>query len=148
VRQSNERELIFIALAENLHRLEATPVDQARFFKRAQDKYGYTEDEMSDQSQLPQSTISERLSIIELGDDILARVSQDSKSPFKYTHAVALAQLKGAKRRAGEGEVRKLLEKTICYRLTTIELKLLVRLFTDKNDDKSSDKASYDTFDN
>ncbi len=120
-----------LAFAENAKRRPPTPVDEARFFRRMQDRFGMTEEQIAESVQLPQSTISERLSLLRLPEDLQTCIGAKSATPFNYSHAVSLARLMDNDRFGGEEMARKLHQKIASGKVPASESRAIVKLITD-----------------
>jgi len=68
------------------------------------------------------------LSILKLPADILKEVGISESCQLKFTHAVALAYLTRTDRSQKNSEIMDLAAKAIRHQLTTVELKMLVKL--------------------
>jgi len=121
---------------EDLH-----PIDIAETLSQilTQDK-SLTHAQLGQKIGWPQSRVTEYLSILKLEPDVCDKLDNRTESPFRFTHAVALARLQNTERSNRSMEVRELQKKTIQYKLSTTELKNLVSLFTENQYDRLPDK--------
>ena len=124
-------EAAILSFTENDERSELSPVEQARKWNQAIERFGWEPAEFADKIHRPKSVVDERLAILRLGDDILAKVGNRPCSPFNFSHALALSKLINTDRFNREVEVRELQNKTIEFELSSTELKKLVELFKD-----------------
>jgi len=129
VRKMDTKEAPFIAFSENAVRTKPDPVDEARSLRKMKDVTKMTDEQLAAEVGLPQSGVTERLSILDLPEDVLARIDGRPESPFRLTHAVALSQLTRSNRFNRAMEIRELQNKTIEHRLSSSELKCLVQFF-------------------
>jgi len=121
----------FLSIIENSVRKSRHPVEEARILKQIKDQHDLTDAELAAEIGWPQSVVAERLAITKLPDDVLEKVDTRSESPFKFSHALALAKLWETSRHNREMEVRELQNKTITHGLSSNELKELANLFKD-----------------
>lgn len=139
VKKASSSEAGLLSFAENAVRSMPNPVDQARLLKQIKDNTGLSDKDIGAEVGLPQSGVTERLSILNLGNDILAEIGTLPESPFKLTHAVALSRLARTGRYNRQIEMRELLNKVKQYGLPTSETKDLARLYEDGSYDRLSD---------
>jgi len=124
-----------LSFTENSSTEAMHPVEQAKKLQLMQNTFGWTEQEIAKEIGWNQSSVSEYLGILDLGEDLLAKIDTRRESPFRFTHAQALSKLMRTKRLSRFVEVQQLFNKTIRHSLPCSELKMLVQLFT---------KGSYD----
>jgi ParB/RepB/Spo0J family partition protein len=136
VKKSSSQEAGYLSFAENTVRSMPHPVDQARLLQRMKENTSLSDKDLGVEVGLPQSGVTDRLSILNLGDDILAEIGSLPESPFKLTHAVILSQLMRTDRHYHQIEVRELLNKVKQYGLSSGELKRLVQLYKDGDYDR------------
>ncbi len=140
IRRMDKKEAPFIAFSENAVRTKPDPVDEARFLRKMKDITKMTDEQLAAEVGLPQSGVTERLSILDLPEDVLARIDGRPESPFRLTHAVGLSQLARSNRFNRAMEVRELLGKTIEHTLSSSELKSLVQLLKSGEYDRLPEK--------
>lgn len=116
-----------VSLSENIVRTIPHPADQGRFLKHRKEKTGLSDKELG----LAQSSVTVRLNILDLGDDILAEIGSCPEDSFTLTHAGFLSQLMQTNRRNLQIEVRELLNKVKQFELSSGELDRLVQLYKD-----------------
>jgi ParB/RepB/Spo0J family partition protein len=131
VKNVSLRGAAYLSIIENSVRKNRHPVEEARILKQIKDQYDLTDTELAEEIGWPQSVVAERLAITKLPDDVLEKVDTRPESPFKFSHALALAKLWETGRHNREMEVRELQNKTITHGLSSNELKELVGLFKD-----------------
>jgi ParB family chromosome partitioning protein len=133
-----------LSVVDNVDRKDMHPVELARKLRQIIKMFGYKEEEIADEMGWSQNTVSERVGILDLDEDILEKIGTDHESIFKYTHAVALSSLDRSKRFNCKIEVRQLFNKTIEHKLSTKELKAHVHLFEDGRYDGLPDRLRTD----
>lgn len=129
-----------LSLVDNEDRENMHPVELARKLREIMKMFGYKEKEIADDMGWSQNTVSERVGILDLDEDVLEKIGTDHESVFKYTHAVALSRLYRTQRFNRQIEVRQLFNKTIEHKLSTKELKVHVHLFEDGRYDGLPDR--------
>lgn len=71
IRRDMVDELVdFAMLHENIHRLDITPLDEARAYQRAIDRRGLSQRKLAEHTSVPQSQISKRLSLLTLPEQL------------------------------------------------------------------------------
>jgi len=139
VRNMTQEEAACLSFVENSSRLDRHPVEEAKILRNMKDQFHWTDAETANAIGMPQTYVAERMGILRLSDDILAHVDTRPESPFKFTHAVALSKLVKAHTSHGNIEIQELQKKTVGQRLSTTELKALVRLVRDGDYDRLPD---------
>lgn len=129
VKKIDTKDATFLSFAENAVREMVHPIEEARKLRKMKEETKMKDAEIGEEVGLAQSTVTDRLSILDLGDDILEKIDIRPEAAFKPTHAVVLAQLQRTERYNREIEVRELQNKTIEHKLSSAQLKSLVRLF-------------------
>lgn len=119
-------EAALISLSENAMRMRRNPVEEARAYQQMKEMLGVTDIQIAAAVGLPQSGVTERLSILRLPNDILKSIDTRPNSRFKLTHAVKLAKLMRSKRPNREVEVRDLHKKAKREHLSSTEVGKLV----------------------
>lgn len=135
VKKTDSQEAGYLSFAENVVRSMPHPADQGRFLRQMKEKTALSDEELGKEVGLAQSSVTVRLNILDLGDDILAEIGSLPKSPFTLTHAGVLSQLMRTNRFNRQIEVRELLTKVKQYGLSSGELSRLVQLYKDKDGD-------------
>ncbi len=126
--RATEEEAAMLCASENLHQEKRHPVEEARTIQAIKRTTDMTDARIGEELGLGQASVSERLSILLLPDDVLANVGTLPNSPFKYAHAVRLAPLMRTGRRDRALEARELCRKTIRCRLTASDVRRHVRM--------------------
>jgi len=71
VRESDDRESLLLALVENVAREDLSPVEEARAYAVLQDEFGLSLGDISERVARAKPTVSNRLRLLELPDDVL-----------------------------------------------------------------------------
>ena len=130
----SDAEAACLAWIENAQRQAPTLLDEACFFKRMIDRFGLTEEQIARQiGGLTQSMVSERLSLLELPESIRKCLGTNAEPAFSPTHGILLARLMKSDRVGEADMVRKLFRKIIVGKVSTAELRAVVKLITDKD---------------
>jgi len=87
VRDYTELEILGIALIENIQREDLNPVEEAMCYKRLNEDFGITQDEIAKKIGKSRSHISNCIRILKLQDSVLEMVSQEE---LTMGHAKAL----------------------------------------------------------
>lgn len=85
-----------VALIENLQREDLNPVEEALAYRALIDDYGLKQDEVAEKVSKNRSTITNSLRLLQLGDDLLEKVSEGKLSAG---HARALLSVDSQARR-------------------------------------------------
>ena len=136
VMQISSREIPLLSLAENAWTRPLKPLERARLLKLMKDHLGMTEEQLSEETGLPQSVVSEHLSILALPDDVIDSVGPDKSSAFTATHAVLLARIMRIRASFGQDEARQLRDKVIQGGISTTELKQMAEFIKQGHHDQ------------
>lgn len=90
IRELNDEEALLINGSENIHRKDLTPIEEGRLYRSYMEKTGKSIELVAKDFTRSQDTVRDRLSILDLPDDIQARVHSGELS---YTKARQLAIL-------------------------------------------------------
>jgi ParB/RepB/Spo0J family partition protein len=129
--------------AGNAHRKPRHPAEDAFLFGRMRDR-GRTQQEIAQKAQLPQSVVSDRLSLLKLPEEIRLDIGTKPDSPFKSTHGVLLAQLIESNGTDRDALVRRLWIKTRTQALTKNELRETVQIIRNQAEWKQLPPALQD----
>jgi ParB family transcriptional regulator, chromosome partitioning protein len=80
VRESDDRDSLLVALVENVAREDLSPVDEARAYAVLMDEFGLGLGEVADQVGRSKPTVSNRVRLLELPDDVLGLVERGQLS--------------------------------------------------------------------
>ena len=122
VRSLDQYEGRFVSFTENSQRQDPHPIDQARDLFAIQQLTGMHEKEIGKEVGLSQESVSERIGILKLPEDIQQMIGVELESPLKLTHAVRLSKLMRTDRFYRETEVHKLVNKTTTCNLSSGQL--------------------------
>ena len=136
VKKTDSQEAGYLSFAENVVRSMPHPADQGQFLQQMKEKTALSDEELGKEVGLAQSSVTVRLNILDLDEDILAEIGTLPESPFKLTHAVVLSQLIEKDRFYCQVEARDLLNKVKQCRLSSGELRRLVQLYQDGDYDR------------
>lgn len=91
-----DRETAEVALIENLQREDLNPVEEAMAYRDLIEEYGLKQEELAEKVSKNRTTITNSLRLLQLGDELLSRVSEGKLSAG---HARALLSVEDAARR-------------------------------------------------
>lgn len=80
VRETDDRDSLLLALVENVAREDLSPVDEARGYAALMDEFGLALGEVAEQVGRSKPTISNRVRLLELPDDVLALLERGQLS--------------------------------------------------------------------
>lgn len=80
IRDVNDKEALVLALVENVQREELNPIEKAESYKRLNEEFGYSQEEVAKSVGKDRATISNLLRLLRLPEDIQAAVSDGSIS--------------------------------------------------------------------
>lgn len=93
VRETSRREMLELALIENIQREDLTPLEEAEAYARLHSEFGLSQEEIAQRVGKDRSTISNSIRLLGLPDDVRAHVSRGTLSAG---HARALLSLDSA----------------------------------------------------
>jgi ParB family chromosome partitioning protein len=96
VRQADDRDSLLLALVENVAREQLSPVEEARAYAALVDEFSLTLGEVADRVGRSKPSVSNRLRMLELPDDVLAMVE---RSELSEGHARAVLAVPGQEER-------------------------------------------------
>jgi ParB family transcriptional regulator, chromosome partitioning protein len=105
VRESDERESLLLALVENVARDDLSAVEEARAYAALQDEFGLSLGEIAERVGRSKPSVSNRLRLLELPDDVLALVESGRLSEG-HARAVLAVPENDARRRLAQRIVR------------------------------------------
>jgi ParB family chromosome partitioning protein len=76
VREADDRETLLLSLVENVAREQLSPVEEARAYAVLMDEFGLALGEVADRVGKAKPTVSNRLRLLELPDDVLAMLER------------------------------------------------------------------------
>lgn len=80
VRETDDRDSLLLALIENVAREDLSPVDEARAYAALMDEFGLALGEVAEQVGRSKPTVSNRVRLLELPDDVLGLVERGQLS--------------------------------------------------------------------
>jgi ParB family transcriptional regulator, chromosome partitioning protein len=96
VRETDDRDSLVLALVENVAREDLTPVEEARAYAVLQDEFELSLDEVAERVGRARSSVSNRLRLLELPEDVLALLEQGA---LTEGHARAVLAVPGDEER-------------------------------------------------
>jgi ParB family chromosome partitioning protein len=105
VRQADDRETLVLGLVENVARKDLSPVEEARAYAVLLDEFGLSLGEIAGRVGRSKPSVSNRLRLLDLSDDILLLVESGQLSEG-HARAVLAVQEHGARRRLARRIVR------------------------------------------
>ena len=111
VRQASDRELLEIALVENIQREELNPIEEAGAYRRLITELGYSQEQVAARVGKDRSTIANLLRLLRLPREIRGLVAEQKLSPG---HARALLTLEAPEAQASIA--REIVEKGLSVR--------------------------------
>lgn len=81
VREADDREMLELALIENLQREDLNPVEEARAYQRLAQEFSLNQDEIARRVGKSRSTVANGLRLLQLPEDLLAQVANRTLSP-------------------------------------------------------------------
>ena len=96
VREADDRDTLLLALVENVAREDLSPVEEARAYGVLIDEFGLTLGEVADRVGRAKPTVSNRIRLLELPDDVLAMIGRHELSEG---HARAVLAVPGDEER-------------------------------------------------
>lgn len=132
VREVSDKEMLQLALIENLQREDLNPLEAARGYKDLMEKYGLTQEELSQILSKSRSSIANALRLLDLPDAV-QELLMDGK--LTAGHARAILSVHGEDARVA------LAEKVVAEGLSVRQTEILGPLFSVKEQGKSSSRA-------
>jgi ParB family chromosome partitioning protein len=80
VRETSRREMLELALVENLQREDLNPLEEAEAYARLQEEFGLSQDQIASRVGKDRSTVSNAMRLLALPDDVRAHVSRGTLS--------------------------------------------------------------------
>ena len=80
VREADDRDSLLLALVENVAREDLSPVDEARGYAMLIDEFGLSLGDVSERVGKSKPTVSNRIRLLELPEDVLAMVARNELS--------------------------------------------------------------------
>jgi ParB family chromosome partitioning protein len=133
VRDVDRRELVEIALIENLQREDLNPIEEAQGIRQLIEEYGLTQEQVAERIGWSRSAVANALRLLSLSDEIKSYL-EDGR--LTSGHARALLAIE-------DEQMRLMLAKKIVEKgLSVREVEQIVRNLKGRTGDKESKKAS------
>jgi ParB family chromosome partitioning protein len=100
VRDSDDRDSLLLALVENVAREDLSPVDEARGYAALMDEFGLSLGEVAEQVGRSKPTVSNRVRLLELTDDVLGLVERGQLTEGHARAVLAVPDNEGRRRLA------------------------------------------------
>jgi ParB family transcriptional regulator, chromosome partitioning protein len=100
VRDSDDRDSLLLALVENVAREDLSPVDEARGYAALMDEFGLSLGEVAEQVGRSKPTVSNRVRLLELTDDVLGLVERGQLTEGHARAILAVPDNEGRRRLA------------------------------------------------
>jgi ParB family chromosome partitioning protein len=100
IREADDRDSLLLALVENVAREDLSPVDEARAYAVLLDEFGLTLGEVAERVGKSKPTVSNRIRLLELPDDVLAMLARSELSEGHARAVLAVPDQDGRRRLA------------------------------------------------
>jgi len=100
VRQADDRDSLLLALVENVAREQLSPVEEARAYAALVDEFALSLGDVSERVGRSKPSVSNRLRLLELPDDVLAMVERGELSEGHARAVLAVPDQEGRRRLA------------------------------------------------
>ena len=102
VREADDRDTLLLGLVENVAREELSPVEEARAYAVLIDEFGLSLGEIAERVGRSKPTISNRIRLLELADDVLAMLARGDFTEGHARAVLAVPDDEGRRRLARE----------------------------------------------
>ena len=102
VRHADDRDSLLLALVENVAREDLSPVEEARAYAVLTDEFALSLGELAERMGLAKATVSNRLRLLDLPDDVLAMVERGELSEGHARAVLAVPDVDGRRLLAHE----------------------------------------------
>ncbi len=96
VREADDRESLLLALVENVAREDLSPIDEARAYASLIDEFGLSLGDVAERVGRSKPTVSNRIRLLELPEDVLALVERGQLSEGHARAVLGGARSRGA----------------------------------------------------
>ena len=136
IRDFSERDAAVIAVVENVQREDLSFIEEAWAYKKLLDEFGLTQGELASKIGKKQSTISNKLRILTLPQDILNKLTEEN---LTERHGRALLKLEDPAAR------EKILNRVISHQLNVKQTEKLIEDYLEKEslERKRKNKINY-----
>jgi ParB family chromosome partitioning protein len=100
VRETDDRDSLLLALVENVAREDLSPVEEARAYAVLQDEFGLTLGDIAERVGHSKPSVSNRLRLLDLPDDVLALVERGALTEGHARAVLAVPDHEGRRRLA------------------------------------------------
>jgi len=100
VRETDDRDSLLLALVENVAREDLSPVEEARAYAVLQDEFGLTLGDIAERVGRSKPSVSNRLRLLDLPDDVLALVERGALTEGHARAVLAVPDHDGRRRLA------------------------------------------------
>jgi ParB family chromosome partitioning protein len=100
VREADDRETLLLGLVENVAREDLSPVDEARAYALLLDEFGLSLGEVAERVGKSKPTVSNRVRLLELPDDVLAMINRHELTEGHARAVLAVPDQDGRRRLA------------------------------------------------
>ena len=137
--EANDQKTAELSLIENLQRRDLNPIEEGMAYKELMERYGLTQEELSEQVSKSRSAIANAVRLLELPDSLLIKVKSGQLSAG---HARTLLPLKDRENMEECASI--VMEKELSVRDTEA---LVKRMLSDKADREEEKESPVRTFD-
>jgi ParB family chromosome partitioning protein len=102
VREADDRDTLLLGLVENVAREQLTPVEEARAYAVLVDEFGLTQGDVAERVGRSKPSVSNRIRLLELPDDVLGMVERGQLSEGHARAVLAVPDHEGRRRLARE----------------------------------------------
>jgi ParB family chromosome partitioning protein len=102
VRATDDRDTLLLGLVENVAREQLTPVEEARAYAVLADEFGLTQGEIAERVGRSKPSVSNRIRLLELPDDVLGMVERGQLTEGHARAVLAVPEHEGRRRLARE----------------------------------------------
>jgi len=102
VREADERDTLLLGLIENVAREQLTPIEEARAYAVLVDEFGLTLGDVAERVGRSKPSVSNRIRLLELPDDVLGMVERGQLSEGHARAVLAVPDHEGRRRLARE----------------------------------------------
>jgi ParB family chromosome partitioning protein len=93
VRPAGRRDMLELALVENIHRSDLNPMEKAGAYRELADQFGLTQEQIAERVGQPRATVANYLRLLDLADEVQALVAAGE---LTFGHAKVLASVPAA----------------------------------------------------
>ena len=139
IRNSKDSEMLEIALIENLHREDMSPVEKALGFKRLLEDFCFTQSQISQVMGMSRSAVANTIRLLDLPENILDSIN---KKEITEGHARAILQIKDPEKR--ELALNRIISRNLTVREAEELSKLISKSCENSENIKNGRQAEYE----